>query len=234
MPLTTVLRAFFIFFFSLVILTACQTPKKQASLASIALQVKTRASSYIYFSPIPVEQRTIYITTQDDADSDAVPIIKNWMTHRLTQLDFMVVNNLDQANIALRINTLRLGKINNDLAPALLESEFGNSTPLFDRYPSMESALPTPNNTALVLDLQYFERKKLVHPDDVTARSSMTQLSDRQFLLLCNTTRWERFQTRIVSVVFNPPPTSSSAEVLDTLSSTAAQANAEIIRGLSY
>lgn len=225
------LRTALFFLFSMIVLSACQTPAKQPTLSQTPIKVKTHASSYIYLSSIPKKQRTVYLTLQNDSGTDALQI-KPWIVESLEKQSFVIVDNLDKANVAIRINTLRLGKIENDLAPALLNSEFGNSTPLLRMAPAPQAKKALPDNVALIVDLQYFERKNLISPKNVQPRHSMADLSDIQFLLLCNTTRWERFQTRIVSITFaNHVP---QEQIFSTLGNATAKANTDIVRGLSH
>lgn len=222
----------FVFLLSVTALTACQPPAttQQPAAPQVSTKVKAHASSYIYLATIPKEQRTVYIITKNDSGTDGLDI-KTWIAKGLQQKSFVVVDNIDKANVAIRINTFRLGKIQSDMAAPLLDSEFGNSTSFLSMTPAPDAKQPLPNNTALVLDIQYFERKKLIDPAQVTGRQSMSDLSDIQFLLLCNTTRWERFQTRVVSIAFdNDAPTE---QVFNTLGSSAATANADSVRGLS-
>lgn len=231
--LKKVLQCAFVSFLTLTALTACQMPEKtkHTTLQQVPTNVKTHSSSYIYLMPIPKAQRTVYITTQNDSGEEDATNVKKWIAQSLQQKSFVVVDNLDQANLAVRINTLRLGKVSNDMIAPLLASEFGNSTPLISMSQTPDAKQPPAKNTALILDLQYFERKKLIDPTQVTARHSMADLSDLQFLLLCNTTRWERFQTRIVSIVLENM--SSQEQLLNTLNASAAKTNADIVRGLS-
>ena len=226
------------------LLTACQTPPKPASPTTVKesdstinadqMKIKTRASSFIYLTPIPKEERTVYISIQNDSGTDAFNV-KPWLTQSLQSKSFKVVNNLDEANLVLRANLFRVGKTRGDAAQALLDSEFGNSTELLTLEPSPSSTpgltKALPNNTAVVLDLQYFDRKDLIDPAIATPRSSMSNLTDIQLLLLCNTYRWERFQTRIVTIVFDSP--APLAEQFTALGQAAANANTDIIRGLS-
>lgn len=217
------------------LLSACQAPSKlptsPSKVSQNAMKVKTRSSSFIYLTTIPKEERTVYIATQNDSGSDIFDI-KPWLTESFQQKSFTVVDNIDQANVVVRANVLRLGKVRGDGAQALLDSEFGNSTPLFSMTEvTPGSKEPLPNNTALVLDIQYFERNHLIDPALVKPRRSMNGLTDIQLLLLCNTSRWERFQTRIVSIIFD-----SSAPVetqLNVLAQSAEAANTDIVRGLS-
>lgn len=223
------------------LLTACQTPPskivgKPASRPLIkvpqnAMKVKTRASSYIYFSPIPKEDRTVYIAIQNDSGSNVFDA-RPWLIESLQSKSFKIVDNIDQANVVLRANVLRVGKTRGDTAQVLLDSEFGNSTEILSMTSAPNgSAQPVPNNDAVVLDLQYFERNELIIPAEVVPRKSMLDITDIQLLLLCNTSRWERFQTRIVSIMFE-----SSAPISDrfnVLGQSIEKANTDIIRGLS-
>ncbi|MES2204016.1 MAG: complement resistance protein TraT [Pseudomonadota bacterium] len=225
------------------LLVACQTPPKSKptspttvnesdiSINAQPLKVKTRASSFIYLTPIPKEERTVYISIQNDSGTDAFDI-QPWLTQSLQEKSFKVVKNLDEANLVLRANLFRVGKIRGDAAQALLDSEFGNSTELLtlESAPN-SSAKPLPNNIAVVLDLQYFDRKESIDPQLAKPRSSMTNLTDLQLLLLCNTYRWERFQTRIVAVEFDS--STSLSEQFSALGQAASNTNADIIRGLS-
>lgn len=224
------------------LLTACQPPQKKPTTSPTVvnesnklinkqpIKVKTRASSYVYLTPIPKEERTVYIAIQNDSGTDAFDI-RPWLAQSLQSKSFRIVNNLDEANLVLRANLFRVGKIRGDAAQALLDSEFGNSTELLALEPKPDSTKPLPNNTAVVLDLQYFDRKEPLDPALAKPRSSMTHLTDIQLLLLCNTYHWERFQARIVTVEFDSPV--SLAEQFNALGEAAATANADIIRGLS-
>ena len=212
----------FVFSTSFFFLTACQVPpkKKPTTPTSITvseqanIKVKTRASSYIYLAPIPKEKRTVYISLQNDSGTDVFNV-EPWLAQSLQEKSFKVVNNLDEANVVLRANLFRVGKTHVDTAQALLESEFGNSTDLLTLEPMPNSTQPLPNNVAVVLDLQYFDRKELIDPALAKPRTSMTHLSDIQLLLLCNTHRWERFQTRIITIAFeNPAPLANKLNAL--------------------
>lgn len=222
------------------LLTACQTVPKLASPSSaktpgsminaVPMKVKTRASSFVYLTPMPKEARTVYISLQNDSGTDAFNI-QPWLTHSLQAKSFKVVQNLDEANVVLRANLFRVGAIRGDASQELLDSEFGNSTQLLTLQPLPNSTQPLPNNDAIVLDLQYFERKELINPALAKPRASMTNLTDLQLLLLCNTYKWERFQTRIVSIVFGSHAPLS--EKFDALGKAAADGNSDIVRGLS-
>ena len=222
------------------LLTACQTPPKLTSPTKVnvtdpiidaqAMKVKTRASSFIYLTPIPKEERTVYISIQNDSGTDLFDV-KPWLAQSLQEKSFKVVKNLDEANIVLRANLYRVGKIRGDAAQELLDSEFGNSTELLTLEPVPGSTKELPNNLAIVLDLQYFDRKDLIDPALAKPRASMTSLTDLQLLLLCNTYRWERFQSRIVTIALDSP--APLAEQFAALGKAAATANTDTIRGLS-
>lgn len=219
------------------LLMGCQTPAKTPSQQVLVkvpqngMKVKTRASSYIYFNSIPREDRTIYISVQNDSGSELFNV-QPWLVESLQSKHFVVVNNIDDANVVLRANVLRVGKMPNETAPVLLESEFGNSTEILSMTASPNaSTAPVPNNEAVVLDLQYFERNELITPKEVVARTAMLKLTDVQLLLLCNTNRWERFQTRIVSIMFESHAPLS--DKLNVLGQSIEKANTDIIRGLS-
>lgn len=217
------------------LLTACQAPStthtsQKAKVAQNEMKVKTRTSSFIYFAPIAKKDRTVYISVQNDSGSNVFDI-KPWLAESFQKKSFVVVNNVDMANVVVRANLFRVGKVNNENAHLLLDSEFGNSTQMLYTEPQPGATEPLPNNDALVLDIQYFERNNLINPAEVKPRSSMAGLSDIQLLLLCNTSRWERFQTRIVSVVFGSP--APMAEKLKALGFSAENANSDIVRGLS-
>lgn len=225
------------------LLIACQPPSKKIAPAAPTtvretdaivnaqpMRIKTRASSYIYLTPIPKEARTVYISIQNDSGTDAFNI-RPWLAQSLQSKSFTVVDNLDEANLVLRANLFRVGKTRTDTAQALLDSEFGNSTDLLTLEPTPGSTKPLPNNVAVILDLQYFDRKEPLDPTLVKPRSSMKNLTDIQLLLLCNTYRWERYQARIIAIEFNSP--ASLAEQFSALGQAAANTNADIIRGLS-
>ena len=218
------------------LLSACQmpspkpTPVAPVKTTDAAMKIKTRASSFIYLTPLPKEYRTVYISIQNDSGTDAFNL-RPWLESSLQEKAFTVVNNLDEANVVLRANLLRVGKIRSDNTQILLDSEFGNSTQLITLEPLPGATQPLPNNEALVLDLQYFDRKELLDPQTMKHRDTMSHLTDFQLLLLCNTNRWERFQTRIVSIVFGSP--APLEEKLNMLGQSAAKANSDIIRGLS-
>lgn len=220
---------------SLGLLTACQPPPKPVSPTEVKvtqtnMKVKTRASSFVYLTPIPKEYRTVYISIQNNSGTDEFDA-KPWLIKSLQEKSFIVVDNLDKANLVLRANVLRAGKIQADKTQELLDSEFGNSTPILTLTAKPGSTKPLPNNEAIVLDLQYFDRKELIDPLQAKPRDSMAHLTDIQLLLLCNTIHWERFETRIVSIVFgNHAPLE---EKFDRLGQSAAIANADIVRGLS-
>jgi hypothetical protein len=220
---------------SLGLLTACQPLPKPVSPTEVKvtqanMKVKTRASSFVYLTPIPKEDRTVYISIQNDSGTDEFDA-KPWLIKSLQEKSFIVVNNLDQANLVLRANILRAGKIQENKTQELLDSEFGNSTPILTLTPKPGATKPLPNNEAIVLDLQYFDRKELIDPIQTKPRDSMAHLTDIQLLLLCNTTHWERFETRIVSIVFGSP--APLEEKFNQLGQSAATANADIVRGLS-
>ncbi len=231
-------RLTLVFSISASLLMACQMPPKpkpttptSVTLSQQAnINVKTRASSYIYLMSMPKEVRTVYIAIQNDSGVDAFNI-QPWLTRSLQDKSFRVVNNLDEANLVLRANLFRVGKVRGDEAQALLDSEFGNSTQLMTLEPAPGATQPLPNNEAVVLDLQYFDRKELIDPALAKSRSSMANLTDIQLLLLCNTPRWERYQTRIISIVFDSQ--ASLTEKFNVLGQAIANTNADIIRGLS-
>lgn len=222
------------------LLTACQAPPKPASPTIVkvtdpivdtkTVKVKTRASSFIYLIPIPKAERTVYISIQNDSNSEVFNL-RPWLVRSLQEKSFTVVDNMDEANVVLRANLYRVGKIRGDAAQALLDSEFGNSTELLTLEPSLDAKKALPNNLAVVLDLQYFSRKNLINPELVKPRASMENLTDLQLLLLCNTQHWERFQSRIVTIALGS--TAPLAEQLGVLGQAAANANTDTIRGLS-
>lgn len=231
-------------FFATVFLTACQTPpspKKMPSPTTVnesnpvinaqALKIKTRASSFIYLTPIPKEARTVYIAIQNDSKEEAFNL-EPWLIQSFQEKSFRVVKNLDEANLVVRANVFRVGTVSHNAAQALLDSEFGNSTEFLTLEPATTtSTQSTPNNVGIVLDVQYFDRKDLIDPNLAKTRASMSNLTDLQLLLLCNTYRWERFQARIVSVSFDSPAPLSTQ--LNALGQAIANANTDIIRGLS-
>lgn len=227
-----------VFSASVGLLTACQMPPKPKPTTPTSInvsqqadmKVKTRASSYIYLTPIPKEERTVYISIQNDSGTEALNIAP-WLEHSLQEKAFKIVKNLDEANVVLRANLFRVGKIRGDEAQGLLDSEFGNSTQLITLEPAPGSTKALPNNEAVVLDLQYFDRKELIDPALVKTRSSMANLTDLQLLLLCNTYRWERFQTRLVVIVLDS--LAPLAEKFNVLGQAVANTNSDIIRGLS-
>jgi hypothetical protein len=226
----------FVLCLSFTLLTACQvSPKKVATpnatkVTQPAVKVKTRASSYVYLTPIPKEERTVYISLQNDAGTDAFDPTP-WLIKSLEEKSFVIVDNIDKANVVLRARLFRVGKINNGDADALLNSEFGNSTQLLSLEASPGATQPLSNNDAVILDLQYFDRNELVDPLQVKPRSSMNNLTDTQLLLLCNTSRWERFQTRIIAITFEN--TSSQQEIFSVLGQSIVSANSDIVRGIS-
>ena len=164
------------------LLTACQMPPKPASPTLVKesdstinaqpMKIKTRASSFIYLTPIPKEERTVYISVQNDSGTDAFDI-QPWLAQSLQNKSFRIVNNLDEANVVLRANLFRVGKTRGDTAQALLDSEFGNSTELLTLEPLPGSTKALPNNLAVVLDLQYFDRKEAINPTLVKPRATM-------------------------------------------------------------
>ncbi len=214
------------------LLTGCQvpapraTPSKKPQASEPAVQVKTRASSYIYLTPMPKEQRTVYIATVNDSNTDTFEL-EPWLVQSLQEKSFRVVNNIDQANLVVRANLFRVGKLNSNEAIEILNSEFGNSTQLL----TSETQPNVINKEVIVIDLQYFDRKDLVGPALTTPRSSMYNLSDVQLLLICNSAYWERFQARIIALAKNEK--FSQREVFTAMGKAIATANSDIVRGIS-
>ena len=104
------------------LLIACQTPPKAKPISPTTvnesdsiinaqpLKVKTRASSFIYLTPISKEKRTVYISIQNDSGTDAFDV-QPWLAQSLQAKSFKIVHNLDEANLVLRANLFRVGKI---------------------------------------------------------------------------------------------------------------------------
>ncbi|MCD8543172.1 MAG: complement resistance protein TraT [Gammaproteobacteria bacterium] len=196
--------------------------KKNASQAS-NINVKTRSTSYIYFSPMSLEERTVYIAIKNDADNVDFNL-RPWLVQSLEQKSFRVVDHIDEANIVLRANLLRVGKVNPNDIEELLDSEFGNSTQILS--PALEQ--DKHQYDGVVIDLQYFARKHLRQAHQNIPRLSMEHLSDVQLLLICNSAQWERFQARIVAIAMDR--SSSHEKVYAALGEAITQANTGMIK----
>ncbi len=205
-------------------------PSQDSKVTQPVAKVKTRASSYVYLTPIPKEERTAFITIKNDAgvyDFD----LQTWLSKSLEEKSFTVVDNIDKANLVLRANLFRVGRVSQNDATELLDSEFGNSTQILSPDAMPNNSQPMTNNQAVILDLQYFGRNDLLNPELINPRSSMNNLTDTQLLLLCNTARWERYQTRIIAVTFdNNMP---QQDIYTSLGQAITTANTDIVRGLS-
>lgn len=227
--------AFLFLFLMLFSLSACQVPekmKKQSAMASIEplINIKTKSSSYIYLMPLPKQERSVFIEIQNNSGTDLFNL-EPWLIASLEAKSFTITNNIDQANLVLRANLLRVGKVDDHESESLLSSEFGNSAPLISLEESSNISPSSMNkNDAIVLDLQYFARKKPVNPIEVNPRAAMENLSDLQLLLLCNTTYWERYQSRIISIAFDSQ--TKQEETFNRLGRSISESNSDSIRGI--
>lgn len=170
-----------------------------------------------------LEERTVYIAIKNDADNVDFNL-RLWLVQSLEEKSFRVVDHIDEANIVLRANLFRVGKVNPNDIEELLDSEFGNSTQI------LSPALEQDKNKydGVVIDLQYFARKHLLQAHQNIPRLSMEHLSDVQLLLICNSAQWERFQARIVAIAMD---TSSSHEkIYGALGEAIRQANKGMIK----
>jgi len=196
--------------------------QKQASQAS-SINVKTRSTSYIYFSPMSLEERTVYIAIKNDADNPDFNL-RSWLVQSLEQKSFRVVNHIDEANIVLRANLFRVGKINPNDIEELLDSEFGNSTQILTQGLEKDKS----KYDGVVIDLQYFARKHLLQANQKIPRLSMEHLTDLQLLLICNSAQWERFQARIVAIAMDG--SSVQQKIYASLGEAITQANMDMIK----
>lgn len=224
----------FVLSLSLSLLTGCQTTHKSAVLnntqAIPAANVKIKTTSYIYLNPLPKEDRTIFISIKNDSGTNVFDP-QPWLVKSLQERSFKLVNNIDEANVVLRANLFRVGNINKKDAAILLGSEFGNSAELISPDSLSDTTAATQSENVIILDLQYFDRRNLVDSAQAKARTSMANVTDTQLLLLCNTSRWERFQSRIISMTADK--NLSQQEKFSILGQSIANANTDILRGLS-
>lgn len=189
---------------SLFFLTACTSSLYPAPHQPLKPDetIKTRATLFMYFDPIPDHLKTAYVTVQNNSNTDAFALYP-YLVAALREKGFTIVDQLSQANLVIRANQLRVGTLPAYQIHELMQTDFGNSSQPI-RLPT-ETPL-TPVNYAIIVDMQAFQRTHFIDPS--TAPKTETA-GNIELMLLNNMATWEHSQTRIIAIGLHVTETQS-------------------------
>lgn len=163
---------------------------------------KTRASSYLYFNQLEDNQKTVYIDIVNSANTTEFNI-EPFIASAIQRKGYNIIHNIDQANVVIRANLVRVGNFTDEETSDIRHSEFGNSAPKISltKPEDINGAL----NYGAIIDLQAFERSIPITPklDQPTEISSNINTSNDALLTYSNSMDWDRFQTRIITQELN-------------------------------
>lgn len=183
---------------------------------------KTHATSYIYLTPIPKSEKSAYIQVVNKS-STSIIALEHHIHQALVKKGYTLVDSIDEANLVIRATLLRVGNPTNEEIAEMLNSEYGfSATKITLEDPEK---IEGPLNYGALVELQVFERNEFI---SVLSEGDITPPNEHAFLLLNNTMKWERFQTRISAVAYHSedPPN----DVLINLGNNIEEAVENIIR----